>query len=147
VGNFCPPGSGSGFRIRIPNPDPLTRLNPDPIRNVKQHPPPPARQAGYEKRWGIGQQEKSDMTGFFGRAEKQTAVAADANLNNPVALPVNSAAAAPVDPAAAALVLPAVNALVLPAANALVRPAANAPVHRIQPKILMWIRIIELYML
>ena len=63
---------------------------------------------------------------------------------NPFAVPVNSAAAAPVDPAAAALVLPAVNALVLPAANALVRPAANAPVHRIQPKILMWIRIIEL---
>jgi hypothetical protein len=30
VGHFCPPGSGSGFRIRIPNPDPLTRLNPDP---------------------------------------------------------------------------------------------------------------------
>ncbi len=34
MGNFCPPGSGSEFRIRIPNPDldPLARLNPDPIR-------------------------------------------------------------------------------------------------------------------
>jgi|688.fasta_scaffold2098858_1 hypothetical protein len=33
VGNFCPPGSGPGFRIRIPNPDPdqLTPIDPDPI--------------------------------------------------------------------------------------------------------------------
>jgi hypothetical protein len=71
---------------------------------------------------------QSDITAFFGQAAKQTAVAADANPNNPVAVPVNSAAAAPVDPAAAAAsVRPA--APVNPAANAPVRPAPAAPVH------------------
>jgi hypothetical protein len=32
MGHFCPLGSGSGFRIGIPDTDPMTRLNPDPIR-------------------------------------------------------------------------------------------------------------------
>jgi hypothetical protein len=83
---------------------------------------------------GRATRKKSDITAFFGRAAKHTAVAADANHNNPVAVPVNSAAAAPVDPAAAAASVrpaaPVHPTAVRPAAAALFRPAPAAPLHR-----------------
>jgi hypothetical protein len=38
---FCRSFLPSWIRIRIPNPDPLTRLNPDPIRMIRIRNPAP----------------------------------------------------------------------------------------------------------